>query len=495
VGEARSRGRRISKLALRVQPMSAARFDLFTLGTRMAAARYMAHELSWWGSSEDRIIGLTALDAMDADYLWCIMVRDELGRFRSVETGASFSSQERAEEALLVRIAHLLDHEDLELLGHQGDNNNAPLDLLRLPLDFDVNALHPYFKILLEEPSKAPARAVIDELGRWLVPLDPHLAKEFQTKGFDQRLWEIYLWAAFRELSLDVTQLEAPDFLCAKPGIQFAVEATTVAPSTMGPLAEHPDPDTKEELIEFLEHYMPMKYGSSLMSKLDKKNAQGQHYWEYENVRGMPFLLAIADFHKPAATDELASMTYTQSALWHYLYGRRVTGEIQDSRLLVNTVALEDHQYGMKSVPTGFFDQPNAEHIAAVIFSNAGTIAKFDRMGVAAGFAPGDFQYLRIGTMSDPDPNAVVGQRFLADVRSHDYSECWSEELQVFHNPNAVCPLPFDALWGAVHHYFEDGLLMSSGPSESVLSSYTLVLNSAAERDTIIKRFGEGSSG
>jgi len=97
--------------------------------------------------------------------------------------------------------------------------------------------------------------------------------------------------------------------------------------------------------------------------------------------------------------------------------------------------------------------------------------------------------------MSDPDPNAVVGQRFLADVRSHDYSECWSEELQVFHNPNAVCPLPFDALWGAVHHYFEDGLLMSSGPSESVLSSYTLVLNSAAERDTIIKRFGEGSSG
>jgi hypothetical protein len=65
------------------------------------------------------------------------------------------------------------------------------------------------------------------------------MVEEFQNQAFDQRLWEIYLWAAFRDFGLDITQLEAPDFECRAPGIDFTVEATTVAPSMIGPLVEH----------------------------------------------------------------------------------------------------------------------------------------------------------------------------------------------------------------------------------------------------------------
>jgi hypothetical protein len=64
---------------------------------------------------------------------------------------------------------------------------------LRLPTDCDPETLHPYFRELLDRPARAPARAVIREIGPCLTPNDPDLVNEFQNKGFDQRLWEIYL--------------------------------------------------------------------------------------------------------------------------------------------------------------------------------------------------------------------------------------------------------------------------------------------------------------
>ncbi len=337
--------------------------------------------------------------------------------------------------------------------------------------------MHPYFRTLLESPGREPARAVIREIGPWLTPNDPHLVNEFQNKGFDQRLWEIYLWAAFREFMLDVEQLEAPDFQCSGPGIDFTVEATTAAPSTMGPLVEHPDPQTREEIVKFLDNYMPMKYGSALMSKLNKINKEGLHYWEREESKKKPFLLAIADFHKPVEGKEIGSMTYTQSALWQYLYGQRVYWEFVNDKLVIKPQPIGEHKFRGKTVPSGFFDQCLVENVSAVIFSNAGTLAKFDRMGVVAGFAAKDHGYLRIGLKYNPDPNAVMGDTFSADVTADTYEEYWTDEIQVFHNPNAKFPLAFEALLGATHHYYEDGLLKSWTPMDTVLSSFTMLIS------------------
>ena len=70
-----------------------------------------------------------------------------------------------------------------------------------MPADADPAKLHPYFRELAERPGRAPARAVVKEVAPWLAPSDPHFVPEFQFKQFDQRLWELYLWAAFRELA------------------------------------------------------------------------------------------------------------------------------------------------------------------------------------------------------------------------------------------------------------------------------------------------------
>ena len=458
------------------KPLKRARFDLYAIGTRRPEAAYMSSELSWWASLDENLIGMVAQDTTDNDFLWMVLARDQCGRFRCCDLKHSLRSQRYAEVGLRDRIAEVVRAGDVESFGIQGDEPEEAVSLLQHPINTDPETLHPYFRLLLEAPARAPGRAVIREIGPWLMPSDPHLASEFRTKGFDQRLWEIYLWAAFREFNLQVHQLEAPDFLCEGVGHRFAVEATTVAPSTAGVLAEHPHPKGADEIKSFIDDYMAMKFGSPLTAKLKKENAQGLRYWQRPESIDMPFLIAIADFHKPADQNELGSMTYTQGALWQYLYGSRVEWELEDGLLILKPEAITRHKYKTKTIPSGFFDQPDAENVSAVIFSNAGTLAKFDRMGVVAGFGAPGHLYQRIGFRYNPDPNATMGLPFSDDVSDPQYEEYWTQEIQVFHNPNALNPLPLDALAGATHHEFKDGVLHSTTPSDAILSSYTMLV-------------------
>jgi hypothetical protein len=476
MGEAKLRRRRRWSLMETCKPMSRARFNLYALGTRRSPVAYVAEEISYWASHCERLLGLVARDRIDDDYSWMVLARDQNRCFRCANLCTNFLTAPRAEEALLEEIDRVVRGENIAAYGVQGDETNAPINLLQPVTDVDRDKLHPYFKHVLDDPGKAPARKVFEEIGPWLAPQDPHLVREFQTKGFDQRLWEIYLWAAFREFGLDVEHFEAPDFHCSAPGVDFCVEATTAAPSHSGVLVEHPMPKTREETAKFLDDYMPMKYGSALYSKLMQTNKAGEHYWEREVGRDKPFLLAIADFHLPAQNKELGSMTYTQSALWQYLYGSRVYWEMEGDLLVIKPEKIGAHRYGGKEIPSGFFDLEKAENISAVIFSNAGTLAKFDRMGVAAGFGTPGYKYLRTGFRYNPDPNAFMGTPFSEEVTDQNYEEYWTQEVQVFHNPNAVRKLPFDWLLGATHHFFEDGFLKSQAPVDSVLSSFTTVI-------------------
>jgi hypothetical protein len=436
----------------------------------------MAEELSWWADADETLLGFVFRDINDDDYGWHILTRDRAGRFRSINLARSLRSESYATIGLRDAMAQTLKSENLADLGSQGDEPNEPFDVLRVPPGTDPARLHPYFRELMDRPGRAPARAVVKEIGPWLAPSDPHFVEELQFRQFDQRLWELYLWAAFRELGFDIVQMEAPDFMCRAPGISFTVEATTVAPSQSGPLAAHPNPQTPEEMRAFLADYMPMKFGSSLMSKVNKTDAQGRHYWEREETAGKPFVLALADFHKQADQDQPGSMTFTHSALWPYLYGQRVEWEMIDGQLIVSASRNPSHSFGDKTIPSGFFDQPGAENVSAVLFSNAGTIAKFDRMGVVAGFGAPGHRYQRIGFRFNPDPNATSGIPFSEDVSSPGYSEGWSDELQIFHNPNARIPLSHDWLTGLAQFYFSDGRQFSIIPDHHVWSSITMLM-------------------
>ena len=102
-------------------------------------------------------------------------------------------------------------------------------------------------------------------------------------------------------------------------------------------------------------------------------------------------------------------------------------------------------------------------------------------MGIVAGFAaPGD-RYFRMGMKANPDADAMTGIPFSVEVTSSNYDEYWTDEIQVFHNPNALHPLPFDVLPGATHHFFKEGRLRSWGPEGSILSSYSMIFRPRLE--------------
>lgn len=454
------------------------RFDLFAIGTRLSPTSLVADELTYWSDLDENVIGVVFRDKVDDDFGWSLMVRDRLGRFRGVDLDVSLKSERLAEAGLRQKIADVSRNANLEELGIQGDETNSPIDLLEVLPGTQRSELHPYFLEVLERPGRAPARAVLREIGPWLTAADPHFVKEFQRHQFDQRLWELYLWAAFREGGYDVAHSEAPDFICSAPGLAFAVEATTVAPSTTGALAQHPNPKTPEEIEAFLADYMPIKYGGSLTGKLNRRSAAGRAYWEEDSAAGLPFVIAVADFHKPANGNELGSMTYTQSAIWPYLYGFTTKWELVDGQLVVVEQPNESHTYGPKKIESGFFGLPGAENVSAVLFSNAGTIAKFDRMGVLAGYAPPAHRYFRAGVRFDPDPNAMEGKRFFEEVGTNGYAEGWADELQVFHNPNAKRPLPIECFAGLQQHFFHDGKMKTyySG-AEAVIASHTVIMH------------------
>jgi hypothetical protein len=488
VGEAKRRARWMAGRQHFSRPMKPARFNLLAIGSRLSPTRLVSEERSYWSDTQERVLGLVFRDKVDNDFGWILFARDKIGRFRCADLKVSLDSETYAVVALRERIAIAVESGDFLALGDQGDETNYPVDLLQVPVGTDPQKFHPHFRHLLETSGRTPARAVLKEIGPWLAPSDPHFVSEFQFTQFDQRLWELYLWSAFRELGFDIRQPEAPDFLCSAPGIAFTVEATTVSPSQSGPLAIHPDPRTPEEMQEFLTNYMPMKFGSTLVSKLNKKNKAGESYWERGETANKPFILAIADFHKTGGTDEAGSMVYTQSALWPYLYGHRIGWEMIDGELVTKVTKNSPHVYGDKIIPSGFFDLPGAENVSAVLFSNAGTLAKFDRMGVSAGFAPKDCQYFRMGIRSNPDPNAVHGVPFSVQICAEDYEEFWSDELQIFHNPNAKHPLSPDDFFGITQHFFKDGDHYSIVPDGTILASRTLILQMVGgdEDETIV---------
>ncbi|MDM8011944.1 MAG: hypothetical protein QUV08_13370 [Parasphingorhabdus sp.] len=390
---------------------------------------------------DENVIGLVFRDLTDNDYGWAIMARDRIGRFRAVKLDTDLRTIRQAEGALRLEIAEVSRNANLEELGLQGDEPNSPIKLLDVLPGTTEDQLHPYFIELRDSASRKPARAVIEEIGPWLTVADPHFVREFQRHQFDQRLWELYLWAMFREGGYDVEHLEAPDFKVSAPWGEFSVEATTVAPSQSGVMADHPNPASEAEIAEFLHGYMPIKYGSSLTGKLNRVSAAERRYWEEPEVEGLPFVLAVADFHKPAELGAPGSMTMSQSAIWPYLYGRTFHGEMVDGKLQTSSTKIESHTYKNKTIESGFFELPDSENVSAVIFSNAGTIAKFDRIGVMGGFGAPNHKYLRMGYRQDPNPNAMVPKSFVEEVGEEGYYEGWSDELQVFHNPNALVPL------------------------------------------------------
>ena len=239
--------------------------------------------------------------------------------------------------------------------------------------------LHPSFKQICESPCSEPARRMLDNIYQDFNDPDCNFLEQLQTTGFDARFFELYLFAYFLRSGFQVDRThENPDFLVTKDGLTVAVEATTVNPSTSGTLSgtdKKIDEMTPNELLHYLQEELPIRFGSPLFSKLQKR------YWELDHCKELPIVIAIEAFHQEDAH------LFSDTSLSSYLYGIWHTGDLlKTGKLKIDTESIKKHQTGKKCIPSNFFSQPHTEHISAVLFTNSGTHAKFSRMGYLHGF-------------------------------------------------------------------------------------------------------------
>lgn len=143
-------------------------------------------------------------------------------------------------------------------------------------------------------------------------------------------------------------------------------------------------------------------------------------------------VLAIADFHDP---DPLRQNVGPVS---RYLYGKH-SKLVSDVGEPVKSELLEVKPLGPKNTPAGFFYLPEAANISTVLFSNAGTAAKFSRMGFDAARHT-SIRMLRHGFSYNKESTAVASEPFAYILGSAP--ETWGQEAIGMHNPNAIHPLP-----------------------------------------------------
>lgn len=447
-----------------MREISKLRFEALAGYARNPQAVLFAEEIAFFEDEAGTVVGMLIRDRSDNDFAGMAFGRDKKLRFRWISMTDFVAAPEQARDALAVLMAELAGKPDESY--YQGDEVGEPIDFFT-PVHAP-EALHPDFMTVARHSVFSPARGIIEPMMRWHDDLDGNFVEQFQSTAFDQRIWELYLFATLTEVGFKLDAEHAvPDFIGRSLRGEVAIEAVTVGPTRKGGQIVPPPPlETEEEQQSYLKEYMPIKFGSPLFSKLKKK------YWDEPQIAEMPLVFAVADFSSPG------SMVYTASALERYLYGYEFTAAFDEhDNFIGGPLKLAEHRWGKKVIPSGFFNIPDAQHVSAVISTTAGTISKFNRMGLLGGFGSGDVWALREGSCVPDDVTSTYPLAFQAIVNAAGYSESWSEGLNVYHNPNADRPLSEDLFPTAAHHHCDaEGNRTTHAPARHPLASTTQFL-------------------
>lgn len=428
-----------------MRKISKVRFEALSYA-RMPLVKIMSEEIEWYANENNAILGTILHDYTDDDYVAVVLGRDEAGVFRWIDGLAGIESIDEARATLSEKIIGQ-SREGAEEFP-QGvitrDKNlifNSLVRETRMPEDY---------KTLVNSEFFSPAKELIQEIAYSFEDPDGNYIEQFQSAGFNARLWELYLYALFHEMDFMINrEFNAPDYVVDKAGLRVCIEAVTVNPSQH--LVDEPEPRTSEEMKRLLPDYMPIKYGSSLYSKLQKK------YWEKAHVAEHPLVIAIHDFHQKD------SMMWSRKALEVYLFGARRTYSYSlESGLVENVDFITEHRWNDKVIPSNFFSQPDAENISAIIHSNQATIGKFLRMGYLAEFGRQDLDIKFVGQAMYDNNQAYID--FDMDVIPGRYEEYWKDSVTIYHNPNALRPLDHRLFPNVAHVFFSDGKFSSIKP-------------------------------
>lgn len=333
--------------------------------------------------------------------------------------------------------------------------------------------LSPSFVAVRDTPTAVCARRTLDDAYENFEDVDGNFVQQFQTDAFDARLFELYLNATLLEQGFSLHRPKPhPDFIARKGGLRVAIEATTTNPSTSGAVFDFgkriADIRTVEKHEEYSRNEFPVRLGSALYSKLKKK------YWESPSCQGIPLIFALQAFH------DRFSLGLSDYAIRRYLYGFDLERPIVvNGELRAESVSVTEHTVGPKSIPSGFFEQPDTEHVSAVLFTNQGTLPKFTRKGILGGCEK-ELLAIRFGFAADPEPASRDAAMFCYSVHNAPFVEQWSTGITLLHNPNALRPIARDSFTGISQVWMDHGRMEVSYVPEHIYNSTTVLVGGLA---------------
>lgn len=438
-----------------IKQITKRRFDAYCY-IRSPHLRIFSDEVAWFEAYDKKLIGVVTLDYTDNDYGFVVLGRDKRKVFRGIDVSLEFFATKLQAERALMSAFEKYENDGLSIYP-QLDEKKLPNEIL-IPQVKDEK-LHPYFKLLITAPRFEAAKNLINEIAYSFVDVDGNYIKDFQTTGFDGRIWELYLYMYLHTAGFSINNsFVMPDYNISYFGKKFCIEAVTVNPSNS---FDEELPTSEKDLLNYTKDYLPIKFGSPLYSKLQKK------YWELEHVKGNPLIIAIHDYHMPGNELTPSSMVWSRTALSDYLYGARMKTHVDDNGKVLFEVngngkevwpeleSIESHTWKNKTIPSNFFEQEGSENISAVLFSNNATISAFSRMGKLAGLGSADIEMIRKGTAYNPDPLSTMPLTFTINVDSPDYEEAWADGLVMYHNPNAKHPIDRSCFNEISHIYYD----------------------------------------
>lgn len=354
-------------------------------------------------------------------------------------------------------------------------NKSFGLDLFEGALD--RKSIHPGFLRMANSPNYKFSKKLLSTIQTKISDPDGNFVEQFQTTGFDQRLFEIYLNETFEECGFTVERnYQRPDFILRHGDISVAVEAVTASLSHQGILEYDPVPNWglgADGIREKSLNDWAIRLGSPLYTKYQKK------YWNLPHVAGKPLVIAIQDMSRPG------SMKASSATLMQYLYGVEFGIQRDNDGVQSPTFEATNECRGIdKSIPSRFFDLPDAKYISAVLFANEGNLETFNRIGYVADGCNPNYIMLRYG-MCDSRESEGMPAPFIYRIGSHRAPrEKWSTGLVVAHNPTASNPLPLGLFGDAVENREN-----SKGEIESTYNSSFRPLSS----ETVIHRTSENT--
>ena len=263
------------------------------------------------------------------------------------------------------------------LAGDLPPELRRPGIVMRPPL-FDFGRREPsdVFR-LLATPARRPAAWALNQPYLAMPRPDRNWVSDCQTTNFHTRLWEAQLLASFREQGLLVEQpFESPDFRIEnRRGGEAWVEAVTANPSVPYNHVNAPFADIPTDREEIFFGAAAVRFAKTIGNKLEKQ------YHQLPHVAGKPFILAVADFHASG------SMMWSREGLIGYLQGSGASVAEVDGRLQAVPMLAETLR-GPTQFPAGLFANDRHAELSAVIFSNACSIAKLNRVAISGGGAP-----------------------------------------------------------------------------------------------------------